>query len=118
MFSLPGGMEWIIIGLIALLIFGKRLPEVMRSVGKGISEFKRGMQDVNQELPSLTDVDATSTPIEPPYDSSDYDGEDDLEDHEAHEEDLDKPGESEESDETKKQPAEATETKDGKDMMG
>jgi sec-independent protein translocase protein TatA len=36
----------IIILVIALLIFGKRLPEVMRSLGKGISEFKRGMNDV------------------------------------------------------------------------
>ena len=118
MFGLPGGMEWIIIGLIALLIFGKRLPEVMRSVGKGISEFKHGMQDVNEELPNLTDVGATTKPIDPPHDSSDYDAKDEFEDDEPHEEDLNEPGEEEESDEAKEQPAEGAEVNDGKDMTG
>jgi len=47
MFGLPGGMEWIIIGLVLLLLFGKRLPEVMRSVGKGINEFKHGMNEID-----------------------------------------------------------------------
>lgn len=40
----------LIIGLVALLLFGKRLPEVGRSLGKGISEFKRGLRDVQDEL--------------------------------------------------------------------
>lgn len=69
MFGLPGGTEWIFIGLIALLLFGKRLPEVMRSLGKGITEFKRGMREVTDEMHKLTDVDvdeASSRPIEPP----------------------------------------------------
>ena len=48
--GLPGGWEWIIFGIIALLIFGKRLPEVARSVGKGIVEFKRGLRDVEDEV--------------------------------------------------------------------
>lgn len=37
-------------GLIALLLFGKRLPEVGRSLGKGIAEFKKGLHDVQAEL--------------------------------------------------------------------
>ena len=48
--GMPGGSEWIIIGVVALLIFGKRLPEVARSVGKGIVEFKRGLADVESEV--------------------------------------------------------------------
>ena len=35
MFSMPGGWEWLIILIVALLIFGKRLPEVMKSLGRG-----------------------------------------------------------------------------------
>jgi sec-independent protein translocase protein TatA len=38
------GMEWIIIGVIALLLFGKRLPGVARSLGTGIVEFKKGLK--------------------------------------------------------------------------
>lgn len=45
--GLPGGSEWIIILIIALLIFGKRLPEVMRSMGQSIRQFKKGMNEVD-----------------------------------------------------------------------
>jgi sec-independent protein translocase protein TatA len=50
MFGMPGGMEWIIILIVALLIFGKRLPEVMKSLGKGIVEFKKGVKGVEDEV--------------------------------------------------------------------
>ncbi len=40
----------LVLGLIALLLFGKRLPEVGRSLGRGISEFKKGLHDVQEEL--------------------------------------------------------------------
>ena len=47
--------NWTLIALMALLLFGKRLPEVGRSLGKGIIEFKKGLagieEDVNQPLP-------------------------------------------------------------------
>lgn len=46
----PGPMEMAIIGIIALLLFGKRLPEVARSMGKGIVEFKRGIAGVEDEV--------------------------------------------------------------------
>jgi TatA/E family protein of Tat protein translocase len=45
-----GQTELIIVGVIALLLFGNRLPSVMRSLGSGISEFKRGLDDVNREM--------------------------------------------------------------------
>ncbi len=50
MFGMPGGIEWIIILIVALLIFGKRLPEVMKSLGKGIVEFKKGVKGVEDEV--------------------------------------------------------------------
>jgi sec-independent protein translocase protein TatA len=40
----------LVLGLVALLLFGKRLPEVGRSLGKGIMEFKKGLRDVHNEL--------------------------------------------------------------------
>jgi sec-independent protein translocase protein TatA len=45
-----GWPEMLVIGVIALLIFGKRLPEVGRSLGKGIVEFKKGLRDTGDEL--------------------------------------------------------------------
>jgi sec-independent protein translocase protein TatA len=41
---------YLIVGIFALLFFGKRLPEVGRSLGKGIAEFKKGLHDVGDEL--------------------------------------------------------------------
>ena len=40
-----GGPELIIILVIALLIFGSRLPSVMRSLGSSVNEFKKGLAD-------------------------------------------------------------------------
>lgn len=47
---IPGPAEWVIIGAIALLLFGKRLPEVGRSLGKGIVEFKKGLKGIEDEV--------------------------------------------------------------------
>ncbi len=41
--GMPGGVEWIVIGLIALLLFGKRLPGIARSLGQAMTEFKTGL---------------------------------------------------------------------------
>lgn len=49
-FGLPGGGEWVLIALVALLVFGKRLPEVARSLGKGIVEFKKGLRGMEEEI--------------------------------------------------------------------
>jgi len=51
-FFSPGPMEMIIIGAIAVLLFGKRLPEVGRSLGKGIVEFKKGIHGIEDEIGS------------------------------------------------------------------
>ena len=47
---MPQGMEWLVIAGIGLLLFGKRLPEVGRSLGKGIVEFKKGLKGIGDEI--------------------------------------------------------------------
>lgn len=45
-----GWQELIILAVIGILIFGKRLPEVGRSVGKSIVEFKKGLKDIDEQV--------------------------------------------------------------------
>ena len=43
--------EIIIIALVILLLFGgKKIPELMRGLGKGVSQFKKGMKDIEDEI--------------------------------------------------------------------
>ena len=54
----PGVWELAIVGVIALLIFGRRLPDVARSVGKSIVEFKKGMREVKDDLDTQTRIES------------------------------------------------------------
>jgi sec-independent protein translocase protein TatA len=47
-----GWTEMMILGVIGLLLFGKRLPEVARNLGKGMMEFKKGMYDIQDDVTS------------------------------------------------------------------
>lgn len=49
-FGMPGPLEMLIIAAIVLLLFGNRLPGVMRSLGRGIVEFKKGIQGIEEEV--------------------------------------------------------------------
>ncbi|MCK4660956.1 MAG: twin-arginine translocase TatA/TatE family subunit [Phycisphaerae bacterium] len=59
MLGMPGGWELVIVLVVGLLIFGRRLPEIARSVGKSVVEFKKGLKDVKSE------IDVVSRPAEP-----------------------------------------------------
>ena len=49
--SLPGGSEWILIIVAVLILFGgRKIPEFMRGLGKGIREFKDAKENVRQEI--------------------------------------------------------------------
>jgi len=61
MFGMGGPWELVIVLFIALLLFGKRLPEVARSMGKGIVEFKKGVRGIEDEVGSATYMSTSST---------------------------------------------------------
>ena len=50
-----GWQELVVIGLIAVLLFGKRLPEVGRSLGQALVEFKKGLSGVKDEVKDAVD---------------------------------------------------------------
>ncbi len=46
-----GGTEWLLIALVVLLLFGgKKIPELMKGLGRGVSEFKKGKKEVEKDL--------------------------------------------------------------------
>lgn len=65
------GWEMIALLVVALLLFGRRLPEVGRSLGKGIVEFKRGLKGIDDEIETQSNksggrVDGRSSVARPP----------------------------------------------------
>ncbi|NRA39923.1 MAG: twin-arginine translocase TatA/TatE family subunit [Planctomycetes bacterium] len=66
-FGMPGGTELAVILVIALLIFGRRLPSIMRSLGGSMREFKKGVNEgldedeaASQEIPGTSSREKTS----------------------------------------------------------
>lgn len=51
LFSMPGGTEWLLILLVVLLFFGgKKIPDLMRGIGKGVREFNDAKEHVKNEI--------------------------------------------------------------------
>ncbi|HQW84745.1 MAG TPA: twin-arginine translocase TatA/TatE family subunit [Ferruginibacter sp.] len=49
--SMPGGSEWILIIIVVLLMFGgKKIPELMRGIGRGMREFNDAKNNVKSEI--------------------------------------------------------------------
>lgn len=72
--------EMVIVGVVAVLLFGARLPQVAKSLGKSYRDFRKGLNDFS----SSVDVDSYSPPSSSSVSSSstyDYDY-DDIDDHE------------------------------------
>lgn len=77
MLSMPGGTEWILIVLAVLVLFGgRKIPEFMRGLGKGIREFNDAKTNVRKEIEdgmnekdvrqnAPTSTSSTSTPVQP-----------------------------------------------------
>jgi sec-independent protein translocase protein TatA len=60
-FGSPGVGEILVIGMIAVVLFGKRLPEVARSVGKSYNQFRRGLSDIQSDFNSQVYSEVNST---------------------------------------------------------
>ena len=55
-FGMPGGPELLVILFIVMLLFGaKKLPELSRSLGKSLGEFKKGKEDLEREIRTVED---------------------------------------------------------------
>ena len=51
LFSMPGGTEWVLIILAVLILFGgRKIPEFMRGLGRGIREFNDAKSNVKKEI--------------------------------------------------------------------
>jgi sec-independent protein translocase protein TatA len=62
-----GPQEMFILFLIIILLFGaKRIPEIGRSIGRGIQEFKKGMREVEAEINTPDKGDAPKAVLEEP----------------------------------------------------
>lgn len=73
--NLRGG-EWIIIIILAFLLFGvKKIPSMMRNMGKGVHAFKQGLADAKEEIakPIEKSVEEADKPIEPTAKAKDVD---------------------------------------------
>jgi len=58
----PGPSGMLIILVLAVLLFGKRLPEVARSVGRGLMELRKGLRDIEREVRSAIDSATSDSP--------------------------------------------------------
>ncbi|MFZ2147144.1 MAG: twin-arginine translocase TatA/TatE family subunit [Sedimentisphaerales bacterium] len=52
-FWTPGPFELLVILIIAVLLFGRRLPEIARGLGKSLTEFKKGVHEVEETKDDL-----------------------------------------------------------------
>ncbi len=63
--SMPGGSEWILIVLVILLFFGgKKIPDLMRGIGKGMREFNDAKDHVKSEInDGMKEKDVKAAPV-------------------------------------------------------
>ena len=63
--GIPGGMEMVVILLIAVLLFGaNKIPKLARSTGQAMGEFQKGREEVEQELQEMRESGASQEEIE------------------------------------------------------
>jgi len=68
LFSMPGGSEWILIVLVILLFFGgKKIPDLMRGIGRGVREFNDAKENVKKEIEAgIKEKDTSADPAPAP----------------------------------------------------
>ena len=58
-----GAWEWVIIGVVAVILFGNRLPDLGRTLGKGLVSFRKGVNEMKDEISR-----AANAPVDPAAD--------------------------------------------------
>ncbi len=61
-----GATELMVVAFVSLLIFGNRLPSVMRSLGKSVTEFKKGVAGIEEDIDSAVSAEKTEKKPTPP----------------------------------------------------
>lgn len=74
--GLPGGMEWVLIALVVLLLFGgKKIPELAKGLGSGIKNFKKAVKEDDEEIananPTTDKIEKTEETKEAKTETSD-----------------------------------------------
>lgn len=67
LWGMPGGTEWVLIGLIILLFFGgRKIPDLMRGLGRGVKEFNdaRGKNKVEKDKTEVNEKSSVSEKAE------------------------------------------------------
>ncbi len=62
--GLPGWAEAALILIVAVLLFGKRLPTIARNMGKSLTEFKKGLRETQDDVREATDTDENKKDID------------------------------------------------------
>lgn len=77
MFGLPGQWEWLLILMLGVLLYGRRLPEAGRTLGRTVTEFKRGLREIGESpapppgsLPHPLPLTPGRTSAEPGHDGA------------------------------------------------
>jgi len=73
-FGTPGITELIVIGVVAVLLFGSKLPEVARSLGSSYQQFRKGLSDIQSSIKEDMDSVKNSVDLLPDY--SDFNADD------------------------------------------
>lgn len=72
-FGTPGITELIVIGVLAVLLFGSKLPEVARSLGGSYQQFRKGLSDIQSSIKEDMDSVKNSVDLLPDYSDLDAD---------------------------------------------
>jgi sec-independent protein translocase protein TatA len=63
----PSPSTLLILGVLAVLLFGERLPEVARSIGKGFMEFKKGVRSIQEDVEGAINSATSTEAVSPRY---------------------------------------------------